>query len=143
MPLDIRLQKDIGDRAGVITVKLTGSLNTATSAELEQQLAPVLAGQAHDIVFDLADLKFLSSAGLRVFASTRKTLKERGIRVSLIEPGWVGTDMSDEAPEKQQELQRKNELLKAEDIAASIAFCLAQPARCDIASMQVLAMKDD
>jgi anti-anti-sigma factor len=84
MPLDIRLQKDIGDRAGVITVKLTGSLNTATSAELEQQLAPVLAGQAHDIVFDLADLKFLSSAGLRVFASTRKTLKERGGQVSFV-----------------------------------------------------------
>lgn len=84
MPLDIRMQKDIGDRAGVITVKLTGSLNTATSAELDQQLAPVLAGQTQDIVFDLAELKFLSSAGLRVFASARKTLKERGGQVSFV-----------------------------------------------------------
>ena len=84
MPLDIRLQKDIGDRAGVITVKLTGSLNTATSAELEQQLAPVLAGQAHDIVFDLAQLKFISSAGLRVFANVRKQLTARGGQASFV-----------------------------------------------------------
>jgi anti-anti-sigma factor len=38
----------------------------------------VLAGAVKDIVFDLAQLKFISSAGLRVFSSTRKTLKERG-----------------------------------------------------------------
>lgn len=85
MPLDIRMQQDLGDRgAGVITVGLTGSLDTATAPDLEKQLAPVLAGQARDIVFDLAELKFISSAGLRVFASTRKTLKERGGQVSFV-----------------------------------------------------------
>jgi len=58
--------------------------DTATAPELERQLAPVLAGPVKDIVFDLAQLKFISSAGLRVFSTTRKTLKERGGQASFI-----------------------------------------------------------
>lgn len=85
MALDIRIQNGIGDQGNsVITVKLTGSLDTATAPQLAEQLAPVLARSARDIVFDLAELKFISSAGLRVFASTRKVLKERGGQVSFV-----------------------------------------------------------
>jgi anti-sigma B factor antagonist len=85
MPLDIRIQKDISDQgAGIITVKLKGSLDTATAPDLAEQLAPVLARSMKDIVFDLADLTFISSAGLRVFASTRKMLKERGGQASFV-----------------------------------------------------------
>ena len=84
MPLDIRIQKDIGETAGVVTVTLAGSLDTATAPELEKQLTPVLAESTKDVVFDLAELKFISSAGLRVFALTRKTLKERGGQASFV-----------------------------------------------------------
>jgi len=85
MPLEIKIQKSIaGQETGAFTVKLTGSLDTATAPELERQLAPVLGGPVKDIVFDLAQLKFISSAGLRVFSSTRKTLKERGGQASFI-----------------------------------------------------------
>ena len=41
-------------------------------------------GTVKDVVFDLAQLKFISSAGLRVFTSTRKVLKERGGQASFI-----------------------------------------------------------
>ena len=85
MPLDIKLQNDTGkEGTGVITVKLAGSLDTATAPQLAEQLAPVLARSTKDIVFDLAELKFISSAGLRVFASARKMLKERGGQVSFV-----------------------------------------------------------
>jgi anti-sigma B factor antagonist len=87
MPLQIQIQKGVaGQGAGAVTVKLTGSLDTATAPELEKQLAPVLVPQGgiKDLVFDLAQLKFISSAGLRVFSSTRKTLKERGGQASFI-----------------------------------------------------------
>ena len=85
MPIEIQIQKSVsGKDAGAVTVKLTGSLDTATAPELERQLAPVLAEPVKDIVFDLAQLKFISSAGLRVFSSTRKTLKERGGQASFI-----------------------------------------------------------
>ena len=85
MPIQILIQKNLDPKAaGAITVKLVGSLDTATAPELEKQLAPVLASGVVDIVFDLAELKFISSAGLRVFSTTRKTLKERGGQASFI-----------------------------------------------------------
>ncbi len=85
MPLEIQIQKSFaGQNTGAVTVKLTGSLDTATAPELERQLAPVVASLVKDIVFDLAQLKFISSAGLRVFSATRKTLKERGGQASFI-----------------------------------------------------------
>jgi len=85
MPLEIIVLKDVGPRnIGAITVKLTGSLDTATAPELERQLAPVLASEATEIVFDLAHLKFISSAGLRVFSIVRKQLKARSGQASFV-----------------------------------------------------------
>lgn len=63
------------DLAGV-TVKLAGSLDTSTAPELENQLKNIFLHPRKDLIFDLADLKFISSAGLRVFAIARKVMKE-------------------------------------------------------------------
>ena len=85
MSLEIKTQRPAGTQhPGVITLQLAGTLNTATAPELERHLATVLAEPVADIVFDLAQLKFITSAGLRVFASTRKTLKERGGQASFV-----------------------------------------------------------
>jgi anti-anti-sigma factor len=86
MPLDIHIQHMPGQSAGAgtVTVTLTGSLDTATAPNLEKQLAPVLGGSVKDVVFDLARLTFISSAGLRVFGLTRKALKERGGQASFV-----------------------------------------------------------
>jgi anti-anti-sigma factor len=84
MPLEILIQKNIGAQGGPVTVKLSGSLDTSTAPDLERQLVPVLSSQVRDLVFDLAQLKFISSAGLRVFSSARKTLKEHGGQASFI-----------------------------------------------------------
>jgi anti-sigma B factor antagonist len=85
MPLEIQIQQNVSPQhAGAITVKLNGSLDTATAPDLERQLGPVLGGPVKDLVFDLAELKFISSAGLRVFATARKQLKERGGQASFI-----------------------------------------------------------
>jgi anti-sigma B factor antagonist len=85
MPLEIEIQKNTGaPNPGVVVLKLAGSLDTATAPDLARQLAPMLAGTAKDIVFDLAQLKFISSAGLRVFSTTRKKLQERGGQASFL-----------------------------------------------------------
>ena len=85
MPLDIQIQKNLGGKTpDGVTVKLNGSLDTATAPELERQLAPVLARGVKELVFDLAELRFISSAGLRVFAATRKPLRERGGAASFV-----------------------------------------------------------
>ncbi len=81
MPLEILIQK-VG--ADAVSVKLNGSLDTATAPDLEKQLAPAIVAPVKDVVFDLAQLKFISSAGLRVFSTTRKQLKERGGQASFI-----------------------------------------------------------
>jgi len=85
MPLEIKTQRAAGDEAAdLVTVQLAGSLDTATAPELERQMAAILTGPAQNIVFDLTGLKFLSSAGIRVFAATRKTLQERGGQASFV-----------------------------------------------------------
>ena len=79
MPLETVILKtaDNAEFRGV-TVKLTGSLDTATAPDLYRQLSSLLAEPINHLVFDLAQLKFVSSAGLRVFAMARKQLQERG-----------------------------------------------------------------
>ena len=85
MSLEVKIQRAAGNQnPAVITFQLAGSLNTATAPELERQLAATLAEPVKDIVFDLARLKFITSAGLRVFASTRKTLKDRAGQASFV-----------------------------------------------------------
>ncbi len=65
-------------------MELGGSLDTATAPELEKQLNAELDDQVKDLIFDLAKLTFISSAGLRVFAATRKFLQQRGEQVSFV-----------------------------------------------------------
>jgi anti-sigma B factor antagonist len=85
MALEIFIFHDDKTKAGgATTIKLSGSLDTATAPELERSLAPVLASQIRDVVFDLAYLQFISSAGLRVFANVRKKVKSRGGQASFI-----------------------------------------------------------
>jgi anti-anti-sigma factor len=85
MPLDIQIKKSLdAARFDTVTVELAGSLDTATAPELERQLAPVLDTPVTDLVFDLARLEFISSAGLRVFANSRKRLKERGGQAAFV-----------------------------------------------------------
>ncbi len=85
MPLEIQvLQNMSSQNTGALTVKLIGSLDTATAPDLEREIAPVMARCGKDLMFDLAGLKFISSAGLRVFSIVRKQLKERGGQASFI-----------------------------------------------------------
>jgi NADP-dependent 3-hydroxy acid dehydrogenase YdfG len=67
----------------------------------------------------------------------RKEINEMGIKVSLIEPGAVSSDMQPAPKEEQREQIKKMEMLDPEDIAMSVLFCLSQPKRCDVVSMQV------
>jgi len=79
MPLSIQINNNSDpQRVGTVTIKLTGSLDTATAPELERQMASCLAGPVNDLVFDLAGLTFVSSAGLRIFQVARKQMVARG-----------------------------------------------------------------
>jgi anti-sigma B factor antagonist len=85
MSLDIQVKKSVdAARQDTATMELAGSLDTATAPELERALAPLLDGGVRQLVFDLAGLKFISSAGLRVFGMVRKRLQEGGGQVCFV-----------------------------------------------------------
>jgi len=79
MPLEIKIRPNVGGpHPEAVTVTLNGSLDTSTAPELLRRLSTALDGPVKDLVFDLAHLKFITSAGLAVFAVARNKLKERG-----------------------------------------------------------------
>lgn len=79
-----------------------------------------------------------TKAGIQAFSETlRKEVQEKNIKVSLIEPGAVGSDMQEPSPEEQRELIAQGEMLYAEEIAQVIAFTLTRSPRCDIVSLRV------
>ena len=45
---------------------------------VEERLRPLLAEEGRWVVFACSDLRYVSSAGLRVFISTQRQLKARG-----------------------------------------------------------------
>lgn len=67
----------------------------------------------------------------------RKEVNTHGIKVTLIEPGATDTDMQkDSSAEKHHQVEQLK-MLKADDVAWSILFCLAQPERTDIVNLQI------
>lgn len=79
-----------------------------------------------------------TKTAIRGFSTAlRKEINPLGIKVSHIEPGAVTSNMQTAPKEVQKEKIAKLEMLEAQDIAMSVLFCLAQPKRCDIVSMQV------
>ena len=79
-----------------------------------------------------------TKAGLKAFAETlRKEVADRGIRVGLIEPGTVGSDMQETDAQEEREKIARHEMLRAEDIAEAVDFMLARPPRVDVVTLRV------
>lgn len=62
---------------GVFVVFPKGSLDANTSQTLEQKVNYLLDNAARVIIFDLTDLTYISSAGVRVFLATKKEMQKR------------------------------------------------------------------
>ncbi len=71
--LDINKVID-GDK---LTVVLTGRLDTTTAPELEEQVNASLSGIAN-LIFDVAKMEYISSAGLRVLLASQKIMNKQG-----------------------------------------------------------------
>jgi anti-sigma B factor antagonist len=84
MSLSVQVSQRTGSlEVPVTVVRLAGRLDTVTSPQAEKELQPVLSGNPKDVVFDLEELSFISSAGLRVLLGARKTLSAHGAQVHL------------------------------------------------------------
>ena len=60
-----------------LTIALSGRLDTTTAPELESELKDSLDGIA-TLIMDCKELEYISSAGLRVFLSAKKTMNKQG-----------------------------------------------------------------
>lgn len=95
----------------------------------------------------------MSSAGGGVYSATkfgvnafseslRKEVTERGVRVVVIEPGFVDTELSSHITDpRMRELARsmmsKMRPLRAQDIAAAVVYALSQPNHVSVSELMI------
>jgi anti-anti-sigma factor len=69
------------------TIALAGRLDTHTAPELDKTLDGLLAKTwIGRLVFDLSQLEYLSSAGIRCFIRARKAIEPNGGSVAIVNP---------------------------------------------------------
>ncbi|MGQ2985541.1 SDR family oxidoreductase [Flavobacterium sp.] len=79
-----------------------------------------------------------TKSGIQGFSEAlRKEVNEKGIKVTLIEPGAVDTDMQPQSTEEKKQEVKNLKMLAADDIAVSILYCLSQPKRCDVVDLKI------
>ena len=71
---------------GKLSLKIGGRLDTNTSPELEAEMQ--LEG-VKEITFDLSDLEYVSSAGLRVFLTAQKAMMACGGQMTITNPNAI------------------------------------------------------
>lgn len=131
-----------GEQEYVIKTNLLGYVTVAGEAikRMKSQGGHIvmIGSMSADVRGKGSSLYVATKSGIQgLCESLRKEVNNLGIKVSLIEPGWVGTDMSGFSPEEQRKRQKQLKQLKAEDIANCIYYVLTRPKRMDIVEMKV------
>ena len=67
----------MNNSGGELTVAVEGRLDTLTSPALKEKLEPAI-GSIGKLVFDFTELKYISSAGLRVLLTAMQIMEEQG-----------------------------------------------------------------
>lgn len=117
----------------------------AGSAEAVKRMSAVKSGHIVNIGSMSADVReesgtvYVSTkSAIQGFSeSLRKEVNKLGIKVSLIEPGAVDTDMQPFSTAVKKQKVKKMEMLAADDIAFSILYCLCQPLRSAVVELKI------
>jgi anti-sigma B factor antagonist len=67
-----------------VTLALDGNLDNSTVSSFEAKLTPTLTAKPAQLTFDLANLKFVTSAGIRLFFMAVKQQKQHGGHASFV-----------------------------------------------------------
>ena len=126
-----------------------GSYLKLSSFFSDKMVKQKIAGDIINIGSMSADIRDAESsgyvatkAGIQGFTEAlRKELNPHNIRVSLIEPGAVGTDLQKQSSKEQLALAEKMEMLQAEDISKIILFVLQQERRTSIVEIKVKPLR--
>jgi anti-anti-sigma factor len=74
---DLEMEITQKEENGILSFTIVGRLDADSSPEAEKVVHDALEGQTTRVLFDLASLEYLSSAGLRVLLSTAKEMRRR------------------------------------------------------------------
>ncbi len=78
------LQIDINHKTDEFwEVSLTGSLDTETATQLEKELAQIFVPDSKKLLFNMAGLEYVSSAGIRIIAMASKKMKENSGTIAM------------------------------------------------------------
>lgn len=79
-----------------------------------------------------------TKAGIRAYSEAlRKDVNKHGIKVSLIEPGAVDTDMQQQPTAEKLQKVDNQQMLMATDIAVAVLYTVTQPKQCDVIELKV------
>lgn len=97
-----------------------------------------IGSMSADVREEKSSVYVATKSGIQGFCeSLRNQINPDGIKVSLIEPGAVDTDMQAESTEKKKENVRNLEMMTADDIAVAVLYVISQPKRCDVVELKV------
>ncbi|MBW2439410.1 MAG: STAS domain-containing protein [Deltaproteobacteria bacterium] len=68
---------------GIVSIAIKGRLDADSSLEAEQVVKEALGGDTNRLLFNLGELEYLSSAGLRVLLSAAKEMRRRDGKIVL------------------------------------------------------------
>ena len=80
------MDTSITDIKRVTVVAVNGRVDSATAPDLEAALKQLVDGAKTQIVLDLTDVDYMSSAGLRAMVSTLKSVKRANGDLRLANP---------------------------------------------------------
>jgi anti-anti-sigma factor len=66
-----------------VVVHIQGNMDVHNTHHVEQQLMDIVNGAKSAIVFDLGQVNFVSSAGIRVLVTSLRMCQDLGIRISI------------------------------------------------------------
>ena len=78
----------------VLTVNVSGRIDTETSPELDSGIKPDLNG-VKKLVLDLSDVEYISSSGLRVLLGFNKSLASNGGEFVIRKPSQMVREVFD------------------------------------------------
>lgn len=70
------------DNFGILTVAVEGEINTITAPQVAACVEDL--SSAWKLVFDLDQVRYVSSAGLRLFLTCQRTMSEKGGDMEII-----------------------------------------------------------
>lgn len=127
----------------VIETNLVGTLACAREAILRMEGAGgghllFVGSISAEIKAEGESVYAATKAGLQAFAETlRKEVAGKNIRVSVIQPGSVDTDMQECSADEKATAIARDEMLHAREIAEAIRFVLTRSPATDIVNLRI------